>query len=518
MPVDPAAPRRRRRLWLALALALALGLAGGAPSAAGQSAPGGPTARERPNILFVLADDLGHGDPAYLGGSARTPHLDRLAAEGVRLTEHYATPQCTPSRAALLTGLFPSRLGDHATKAFNGKVLPDSFPTLARALADLGYDTRIAGKWHVGVTFADGPRRHGFARAYGLLNGGCTAYGHFYKRPDSLTWFEDTAYLAEPGHVTDLLTAKVVSWVEEAAADGGGRPWFYYLPYSAVHIPVQVPPEWLATYRDSAWYADPRLNAAAQRYAAYLTQMDDGLGQVVAALERTGQRANTLIVFASDNGSPRDWVARGRYPDEGQEDAPVLGSNAPFRGWKREVYEGGIRVPAIASWPRGRISAAALAEPTHLVDWYPTLVEAAGCDTCAAGLDGRSLLPALRGEAAPAPPRDLYWKFPGASALRYGDLKLVATTAPDGTPVRELYHVGEDPLEQRDLALRPQNAHLVERLALRLEAQRAADVRVRRERVPYQADIEYGNLHLNPTGRIGAPADERAYHGQPPPP
>ena len=449
---------------------------------------------EAPNILFILADDLGHGDLGFTGGQLRTPVLDKLAARGVRLTQHYATPQCTPSRAALLTGLFPSRLGDHATKAYNGKVLPDSMPTLASLLREQGYRTGISGKWHVGVTFEDGPLRYGFERAYGILNGGCTQFGHHYKRPDSLTWYRQDAYLEEEGHSTDLLTANVIDWIEAGAGDD--KPWFYYLPYTAVHVPVQVPMEWVESYADTTFYENARLDEAKRRYAAYVTQLDARIGDVLAALSRTGQAENTLVVFTSDNGAPDSWMYRGKYPrDTLLADSPVLGSNFPFRGWKMEVYEGGIRAPAIVHWPAGGLSGGRKAtSPAHLVDWLPTLLTAAGARPPTG--DGENLLPLLRGARAPTPARDLYWRFPGSSALRHADLKLVAHDRDNDTHY-ELYHLGDDPGEQRDLARRSANRDLVERMKARLHRQRELDLELRRQRVPFDSTIQYGNLGLN---------------------
>ncbi|WP_420461265.1 sulfatase-like hydrolase/transferase [Neolewinella sp.] len=466
----------------------------------------------QPNILFILADDLGYGDVGFTRGQLVTPVLDALARGGVTLQQHYATPQCTPSRAALLTGLFPSRLGDHATKAHNGKVLPAGMPTLASLLRKQGYRTGISGKWHVGVTFEDGPLHHGFERAYGILNGGCTQFGHHYKGPDSLTWYRQDRYLEEEGHTTDLLTQNVIDWIEEGAADD--RPWFYYLPYTAVHVPIQVPGEWVDRYAEGQFYDDPRLDEAKRRYAGFVTQLDARIGDVLAALERSGQADNTIVVFTSDNGAPESWLYRGKYPqDTLLADSPVLGSNFPFRGWKQDVYEGGIRIPAIVRWPAGGVVRAVLDGPTHLVDWLPTLLEAAGCADCTPEGDGHSLLLALRGEQSLVPDRSLYWRFPGASALRHGDLKLLAFERGDGRTDYELYQLKDDPGEQRDLTRRPVNDSLVEGMKKRLAVAREQDYTLRLTHVPYDSTIQYGNLKLNPTPGTDAANNLRDYRG-----
>lgn len=474
-------------------------------------APAAPP-KERPNILFILADDMGYGDAGFTRGQLMTPVLDGLAREGTVLQQHYATPQCTPSRAALLTGLFPSRLGDHATKAYNGKVLPAGMPTLASLLREQGYRTGISGKWHVGVTFEDGPLHYGFERAYGILNGGCTQYGHHYKLPDSLTWYRQDSYLEEEGHSTDLLTANVIDWIEEGAEDD--RPWFYYLPYTAVHIPIQVPGEWIDRYPKGEFYEDNRLDESKRRYAGFVTQMDARIGDVLAALERSGQAENTIVVFTSDNGAPESWLYQGKYPrDTLMADSPVLGSNFPFRGWKKSIYEGGMRMPAIVRWPAGGLKEKELEGPTHLVDWLPTLMEAAGCLDCAPEGDGYSLLPALRQEQSLAEKRSLYWRYPGSSALRYGDLKLLAFERNDGNNNYQLYHLKDDPGEQRNLARRPVNKALLEDMKERLVQARERDYILRKAHVPYDSTIQYGNLDLNPTPVTDVEQHLRAYRG-----
>jgi arylsulfatase A-like enzyme len=463
---------------------------------------------EGPNILFILADDLGYGDLGFTGSKIQTPVLDSLAARGMVLTQHYATPQCTPSRAALMTGLFPSRLGDHATKAYNGKVLPAEMPTLASLLRERGYRTGISGKWHVGVTHEDGPLHYGFERAYGILNGGCTQFGHHYKRPDSLTWYRQDAYLDEEGHSTDLLAANAIDWIEQAADTD--RPWFFYLPFTAVHVPIQLPRQWIDRYPPGTFYEDERLDEAKRRYAGFVTQLDARIGDILAALDRSGQAENTIVVFTSDNGSAESWRYHGKYPrDTLMADSPVLGSNFPFRGWKRDVYEGGIRVPALLHWPAGDLAVDVLEAPTHLVDWLPTLLEASGKHTGQSG-DGNSLLPALRAETQ-LPERTLYWRFPGSSALRHGNLKLVAHER-NGNTRYELYHLGDDPGEQRNLARRAANQGLVDEMRERLDRQRQLDLDVRRRRVPFDPSIQYGNLGLNPRPDLKA-ADNRAAYG-----
>lgn len=397
---------------------------------------------EPPNVLLIVADDLGWGDVGYHGSPIKTPHLDRLAKEGVVLDQHYVQPMCTPTRVALLTGRYPSRFGDQATKPCNERVLPWGTETLASALADVGYDTGLSGKWHLGSKPEWRPNLFGFAHSYGSLAGGVGQYNHLYKKgPYSRTWHRNGQLIDEPGHSTELIAREVLRWIE-----AGRRPWFYYVPFTAVHVPVEVPERFLAMYEGETFDADPVKDDSFKRYAAYTTQMDDAVGRLLKAVDKTGQRQHTVVIFLSDNGSIPSWRPSGKYPGE-YLPCPRLGSNLPLRGRKAQMYEGGIRVPALISWP-GKLRPRTVTEPMHAVDWMPTLTRLCGYrPQQELNWDGRDIWPLLTGEQTNPEPRALYWKFIGRQAVRLGEWKAVFRSNS-----AELYHLADDPHEKTDLA------------------------------------------------------------------
>jgi arylsulfatase A-like enzyme len=403
----------------------------------GQAAGPGAVAPERPNIVFILADDLGWADIGYHGSQIQTPNLDRLAREGVRLNHHYVMATCTPTRVGLMTGRFPSRYG--VTSPAYGKIFDDDTITVAEALRRGGYTTSISGKWHMGSPPDWTPRKYGFDTSYGYFHGQVDPYVHDYKT-GVRTWHRNDRYIDEEGHATDLITKEAIRVIETQH----DRPFFLYVAYSVPHHPLNEPPEWVSRY-------EGRIAESSRRwYAASVTHMDDGIGRIVAALDRQGLRRNTLIVFSSDNGGQKSWVSqteyKGRYADKPH---TVLGNNLPLRGWKGEVYEGGIRVPALANWP-GVLAPGERDFPIHIVDWMPTLCALTGCAPARdLGWDGTNLWPALRGDVAPVEPRPLYWKTPNAAAVRWGDWKLVVGKGGRGG---QLYHLTSDPYETKDLA------------------------------------------------------------------
>lgn len=423
--------------------AASVGLAGCAASSNELGA--GRADDKRPNILVILADDLGWADVGYHGSEIMTPNIDGLAREGVRFQQHYVQPMCTPTRVALLTGRYPSRYGDHAIKPDNEQVLPFGTATLASELKKLGYDTGITGKWHLGSKPEWGPLTFGFNHSYGSLAGGVGQYNHLYKKgPYSRTWHRNDRYVEEEGHSTDLISREAIRWIES-----GGWPFFIYVAFAAVHAPIDVDEKWIRLYDGKKFYADPVKDESYKRYAAYVTHMDDAIGRIVAALERTGRRDNTLVVFASDNGSFPSWKPKGQYPGTHQA-CPVLGSNLPYRGRKATLYEGGIRVPALANWP-GKLSPRTINSPVHVVDWMPTLMRLARCKPQQdLKWDGQAIWPLLTGRDSKTRSRALYWKFTGGRyAIRHGDWKLIVN---EEDKTSELYNLADDPYEKRDLA------------------------------------------------------------------
>jgi len=404
--------------------------------------------KDKPNILFILADDLGWGDVSYHSSTIRTPAIDRLAESGIQLNQHYVCPMCTPTRVSLLTGRHPGRFGRHATTPSNPPVLPDGYETLATSLKHCGYDTGLFGKWHLGSSPQFGPNHFGFNASYGSLAGGVDPYNHHYKRGQySRTWHRNCELVEEPGHVTDLIVCEANQWLETKT-----EPWFCYVPFTAVHVPIKAPQSWLDQYEFEAYDDDPLRDRSFKKYAAYTSQMDYAVGQLVETLECLNQRDNTIIIFSSDNGaiSRAPLHASDQYPGW-QEEMPRLGSNKPFRGQKAQLYEGGIRTPTLIDW-RGVLPSGICHHPMHIVDWMPTLTKLVGCvPSHDPQWDGVDIWPAItKGEAIES--RSIFWNFKGTQfGIRYHDWKL--TTTDEMRPENsELYNIGIDPYETEELS------------------------------------------------------------------
>lgn len=399
-------------------------------------------AAENPNIIFIIADDLGWADVEFHDGNVPTPNLNRLLAEGVELRQHYVAPVCSPTRAGFLTGRYWSRFG--ITTPTNSLALPRETVTVSRALSEAGYDTCLTGKWHLGSLPHEGPNHYGFDHSYGSLAGGVTPYSHFYKKGDyTVTWHRNEELITDEGHVTDLIADEAVEWI----ASRGDEPFFLYAPFTAVHLPIREPEEWMERVPAGIEGAVPK------QYAACIMHLDDAVGRIVDAVEKAGKTENTLIVFTSDNGGSTSENNDTKYPDDNCPNGQLPGNNMPLRGKKGDIYEGGTRVPTIARWPGKLEAGTAFDLPVHVVDWMPTFCALAESKADAGGLkwDGDNIWPALSGEAD-LPERSLYsagTRF-SSSALRAGDWKLIVF---HGKSERvELFNIAEDPNEKNDLA------------------------------------------------------------------
>ena len=508
----------------------------------------------KPDIVLVMADDMGYSDIGCYGSEIDTPHIDRLAAEGSRFSQFYNTARCSPSRASLLTGLHPHQTGvgiltkDDRPHGYRGS-LNDNCATLAEILADAGYATCLSGKWHLAsnTKAPNGawPTERGFNRFYGTLAGSCS-----YFQPATLTRNETPAEAEatqDPGYYyTDAISREACAFVREQG--DSDDPLFLYVAYTAPHWPLQALEDDIAKFRgryDAGWDAlrqqrlerlresgllagsldsladcprdpgEPSWEQADHKawearrmevYAAQLHRMDQGIGQILDALDAAGRLDNTLVIFLSDNGAcaevlPLDGSAEAfkkRRPDldrlkprngnelqvgnepsinPGTEDtfasygrAWANLSNTPFRLYKRWTHEGGISTPLIIRWPAGHLPASAIVrEPFQLTDILPTVLEAAqvAYPRQLAGrvlppCEGISFLPSLRGQGAPAattgttPPTDsatsaghtLFWEHTGNAAARRGRWKLVR----EYPKPWELYDMDTDRAETRDLA------------------------------------------------------------------
>ena len=328
-----------------------------------------------PNILLIVADDLGWGDVSYHGSRIPTPNLDRLAREGVELDCHYVMPQCTPTRSSLLSGVWSGRYDLTHSQGRADTGFPPSMKLLPEVMRDAGYTTLHAGKWHVGPAPGQRPWERGFQRTYGSLHGVVSPW-HHRGEANALGdfWQRDGQPLTEEGvHTTDLLTTQAITWLREQAAQPAPKPWFLYLAHFAPHTPLEPPEDWLAKFAGEKFSAEPKEDGRARRYAATVAHLDAAIGRVIAALVETKQAKNTLVVFTSDNGPqivPADPTQNG-------------GTSGELRGFKATTYEGGIRVPAFVWWP-DRLKPLKLTAPITVVDWLPTFAALAGAAAPAA--------------------------------------------------------------------------------------------------------------------------------------
>jgi len=346
-----------------------------------------------------------------------------------------------------MTGRYASRFG--VTAAQNERALPWNTVTLARTLKSAGYDTAITGKWHLGSKPEEGPQKYGFDHGYGSLAGGCGPLDHRYKEgPFTKTWHRDGKLIEEEGHITDLIAREAVQWLESR----GDKPFFLYVPFTAIHVPMLEPEKW---QQMNSHLTEPgrRLRAACASH------LDDALGQILAVLDKKKVRENTLVLFFGDNGAhPPSDNQGGAYPGE-YEHFQVGNDNLPWRGHKSGVYEGGIRVPGLASWP-AKLKPAEIQTPMHAVDWMPTLCGLVGAKpTSDLKWDGMDIWPIVAQQAKSIPDRTLYTAAPGfrAQAVRHGDWKLVVTLAggkkaKTNTPTEELFNLRSDPSESKNLA------------------------------------------------------------------
>ncbi len=404
---------------------------------------GALSAAERPNFVFIMADDLGWGDVAFHDGVVPTPHLDRLRAEGVELGNHTVAPVCSPTRTGLMTGRCWSRFG--VTSPQNDQALPVGTVTLASALKSCGYDTAITGKWHLGSRPAWGPNHFGFDHSYGSLAGGVGPYNHRYKKGDySVTWHRNEELIEEEGHVTELIAGEAVRWIGQRDE----APFFLYVPFTAVHLPLKEPREWLDRVPATIVGEVPR------HYAASIMHLDDAVGRIVRAIDDAGKGGRTLIVFTSDNGGSTSENNDTKYPADDYPSGKIPGSNRPLRGQKGDLYEGGIRVPTLARWTGQLKPGTHFDLPMQITDWMPTFCGLAGFEKGSdLKWDGADLWSAIRDGAA-SPDRPIYSAGPGFRdrALRLGDWKLIVHSAKGKEDQSELFHLRDDPGETRDLA------------------------------------------------------------------
>lgn len=402
-------------------------------------------AAERPNILVILTDDQGVGDLSAAGTpDLRTPHMDRLYREGVTFRNFRTNSTvCSPTRAALLTGRNPDRAGvpgviRSVPEISWGRLAPN-VATLPELLRPAGYHTALVGKWHLGLEEPNLPNSRGFDLFHGFLGDMMNDYWTHERHGNLMR--RNREAIAPKGHATDLFTDWACAYLEERAAKPE-QPFFLFLAYTAPHNPIQPPPDVLARVRER----EPAISEKRAKLVALIEHLDDGIGRVLATLDRTRLAANTLVIFTSDNGGELDFAA----------------NNGAWRGGKRQLYEGGLRVPFAGRWP-GRIAAGTTIDmPAQTIDLFATACEVAGVEP-PDGTDGVSLLATMRGDVFfDASEREFYFvcregnlrdpRVAGGKtfeALIRGDWKIVEASA---FAPRELFNLRKDPGETTNLA------------------------------------------------------------------
>ncbi|MDQ8180298.1 sulfatase-like hydrolase/transferase [Pelagicoccus sp. SDUM812005] len=395
-------------------------------------------AAEQPNIVLLFADDAGYGDFGFHGSQHfKTPHLDRLAESGVRLTNFYVTgATCGPSRAGMLAGRYQQRFGFEEINvpgimSENGKLtgdemgLPTDFKTMGDYMQDLGYRTAIFGKWHMGVADRYHPLKRGFDEFYGFRGGARDFWPYKNtKRIAHENWIERNfeEYAEHEGYLTDVIADETCDFIERHK----DQPFFAYVSFTAVHTPMQADPQ------DADEF--PQLEGDRRTVAQMTLSMDRACGKIMDKLEELGLAENTIVIFSNDNGGPMDKNGSSNYP---------------FSGVKGTQLEGGIRVPGLISWPAKLPKGATYDMPMITLDFIPTFIKAAGGDPEAiVELDGVDMVPYLTGEAKGRPHQTLHWKMETRGAIRDGDWKLLRF--PDRPA--ELFNLAEDPGEQNNLA------------------------------------------------------------------
>jgi arylsulfatase A-like enzyme len=396
------------------------------------------TKLKQPNIVFILVDDLGYGDCGFNGGKEiYTPQIDQLAKSGAILANNYVQPVCSPTRACLLTGRYPTHTGVYniiTPGATWG--LPLNETTLADALKAIGYQTAITGKWHLGeFEKAFQPNARGFDLQYGHFFGSIDYYTH--SRNNQLDWYRNGIPLNEKGYSTELITQEACKIIETTDPT---KPLFLYIPFNGIHAPFQVPEAYTKLY--------PQLKGNRQKLAGMLSAVDDAIGKIVNTLNKAGLRENTLIIFSSDNG------------------APPPGDNTPLRDFKATVYEGGIKAAAFVNWPGHVNSGTTITEPMHIIDWYPTLINLAGGKiNQSTPVDGKDVWPMITQNKKS--PHDailsVSTKGPIISAIRMDHWKLILLAA-DSSQLKTkafnkyesvaLFNLLDDPSETKNLALK----------------------------------------------------------------
>ena len=400
----------------------------------------------RPNFIIFMTDDQGYGDLSCMGNTDfLTPHIDELADNGARFTNWYSnSPVCSPSRASLLTGRYPGNAGVRAILAGHRKAtgLTPENPTIASAVRELGYQTAMVGKWHLGLQEQSRPNQNGFDYFYGFMAGCIDYYSHIFywsmadghTNPTHDLWENEHELYDNGKYFTEMITDRAVEKIREMNEDE--KPFMMYVAYNAPHYPMHAPKKYIDRF--------PHLPEDRRIMAAMLSAVDDGVGQITDELKRLGIYEDTVIFFQSDNGPSREsrnWM-------DGRSDPYYGGLPGSLKGHKFSLFEGGIRVPGIFSWPGHIPAGQVIDEPCAAMDVFPTLLTMAGGDPGKYDLDGLDISSVLT-NGAKTPHEEIFWEMEQQTAVRHGRYKLVL----DGQLVEG--EPPQDPVFLADLSVDP---------------------------------------------------------------
>ena len=385
---------------------------------------------DKPNIIIFLADDLGYADVGVNGcKDIPTPHVDAIAKNGVRFTDGYAAhPVCSPSRAALMSGMYQHRFGFEHNSGPERFASPDfgmprEIPSLAEKLKGAGYATGMVGKWHIGFKEGLRPHERGFDFHYGFMSGARSYYADNPRELDPILR-NGVPVKDEKEYLTDAFARESVDFIQRSK----DQPWFLYVAFNAVHAPMESTEKYESRF--------PNITDKKRKtYAGMLSALDDAVGRVMSKVRELGEEENTLVFFYADNGGPT---------------AETSSRNDPLRGFKGQMFEGGIRVPFVMQW-KGKVAAGqTYREPVMGFDCHATALAAAGVEiTSDKPIDGVNLIPFVTGKSAGSPHQELFWRAGQNHAVRMGDWKLVSVPQQEGSMV---FNLREDISEQNDLA------------------------------------------------------------------
>ncbi|MBK1790449.1 sulfatase family protein [Persicirhabdus sediminis] len=401
-------------------------------------------AEERPNILFILCDDMGCYDPSFRGANDlfETPALDSIAAEGVYFDQGYVSASvCGPSRSGLVTGIYQQKfgMGENPNEAgwpenpkFPMAGIPLDVKMISEYLQPAGYHTGYIGKWHLGMNEALRPNSRGYDYWFGFLNGAHSfikSNMEFTGPPQFWPTWKNDEIVPHDGYYTDMFTDEGVKFIERNA--NKEEPFFLFMSYNAPHAPWQMP-------ENVKHQVEHIEDSKKQVYAGMVVSMDNGIQRLLDSLKEQKIYDNTLVVFLSDNGAPRDSMA----------------TNADLKGFKGSVYEGGLRVPFLMSWPKQLKGGQQYDHPVSSLDLVPTILEITGTDDHGTEFDGMNIMPYITGEKNEAPRQTFYWRRDDNYAIREGDWKLTFNNGRAGhhAPILELFNIAEDPTESKDLS------------------------------------------------------------------